>query len=111
MKPVLPQPHPSLVHVEYWSVVSGGTDPDTDPSVRISGLLYGHPEYPEGEDNTPESPIESASGRVVKTRDGREYILGRPDPGWLRFLKDAGQTYDPKNPLNFIDFDDEPDSE
>jgi len=99
-----PVPHPSLVRVECWSVVSGGTDPETDPSVCISGVLYGHPEYPDGEDKTPPSRIVSSKGRVVTTADGREYVLGRPDPGYLAFAKAQGWTYNPKDPLGFVDF-------
>lgn len=46
------------------------------------------------------SPIVSVKGRVVVTHSGSVYRLtGRPDPFFIKFLKDKGLVYDGKNPL------------
>ena len=43
--------------------------------------------------------IVDANGRVIKTRSGSSYRLGRIGDGYRKWLTDHGLAYDPRNPI------------
>lgn len=84
-----------------WSV---GSHPHTDPfippehrGVYLHGEVYGHPYHEDGKEVTT-SRILSADGKVITCRS-RQYILGEPDPKYLKFLSDIEYPYEEKNPI------------
>jgi len=49
------------------------------------------------------SSIVDADGVFVETRTGSVYELGEIDPIYLEELAKNGRTYDPANPISFVD--------
>jgi hypothetical protein len=82
-------------HLENWSVRTGG-DAFTPPE-RVLRCLVGF--RVEDSEEIITSPIDSVDGRSVRTMSGSVYILGAPDPAWLRWMLDNGVPYDDERPI------------
>lgn len=94
-----------MVRIEKWSVGFASGDVYTPPEKReraLCGAVYGHPNFEEGfMVNTSVligGSVKTAEGHVVKTKS-RDYLLGEPDPAYLRWLEQNGMTFDPEQPI------------
>lgn len=95
-----------VVRLECWSVRQG---PDAEvyyqaPELiikQLHGRCYGHPRIADGELVTT-SPIVSVFGRMVCTKTGTSYLLGTPDPGYIKWLEANGHPFDPEHPIRVI---------
>jgi hypothetical protein len=79
-----------FVKLQDWAVRSGGPGarflaPEVAP-VRLEGGVTGHPRKSEGK-------------RVVTTRSGTKYRLGRIQRGYRRWLTKKGLAYNPRQPI------------
>lgn len=77
--------------LENWSVRIGNSDPYTAPECaprRISGEVYGHPVFDDGEVITT-SDIVEVKGRKVTTHNS-VYKLGAPAPAFVEWCKANG---------------------
>ena len=70
--------------------------------LRLQGQAYNDPRRDDGH-HVVTSRIVSADKRIVTTGSGSIYRLGRPDQKWLKWLRDSGRTYDPKQPIKEMD--------
>jgi hypothetical protein len=87
-----------MVKLDHWSVKANLYQPPEVRSVYLSGIVSGHPNFDDGE-RISTSRIVAAAGRVVTTRSGRQYHLGRIEPGYRKYLRDNDITYNPKQPV------------
>ncbi len=94
-----------MVRIEKWSVGFASGDVYTPPEQRersLYGAVYGHPKFEEGfMVNTSVligGSVKTADGHVVKTMS-RDYLLGEPDPAYLRWLEQYGIVFDPEQPI------------
>ena len=74
---------PVVMRLENWSVV-GNSDPYAAPELAsnyLSGNVYGHPSFTDGDPVTT-PPIVSVTDGVVHTASGSEYRLGDIDPDY-----------------------------
>jgi hypothetical protein len=88
--------------INNWSIIYTPIDqykPREMYPIKIHGTVADHPKFYEGEEITT-SGVESAAGRVVKTRNS-EYVLGDVDPKYLEWYRTEypDRTFDPENPL------------
>ena len=76
-----------MARLENWSV--GTKDPYTPPEyARVSGTVYGHPRFQDGEFITLSTVIE-VNGIVIRTKN-TTYLLGEPDAEYVRWCLDNG---------------------
>lgn len=80
-----------MIRLEGWSMIYD-PNPYLPPEVKVGrlvGAAYGHPSFEDG-DRIVSSPIVEINVRkgFAKTRSGSEYILGRPNPDWVEWLKE-----------------------
>ncbi|CAN5669490.1 hypothetical protein BH10CYA1_BH10CYA1_41990 [soil metagenome] len=94
-----------MVRIEKWAVVYVSGDIYTPPEKRdraLFGAVYGHPKFEEGFlVNTSDligGSAKTDDGHVVKTKS-RDYLLGEPDPAYLRWLEQNGIKFDPEQPI------------
>ncbi len=86
------------IRLEQWSV-NANTIQWRAPEMtggRLCGLAYGHPRHADGARCTT-SEIASIDGRRVTTASGSVYLLGEPDPDYVRWAH--GFAIDPENPI------------
>lgn len=94
-----------FVKINNWSTTRGGGSPYDAPELselRLQGVVIGHPRGCDGR-NVLTSPIVDIDGRVITTRSGTVYSLGRPDQKWLHWLRKSGRIYDPTSPIKVIE--------
>lgn len=88
--------------LERWSprLVGGPyTPPELAPTV-IRGFVFDDTTERWPDDHPIQtSPIASADGLTVTTASGSTYLLGEPDPDWVRWLAQQGHDFDPENPI------------
>ena len=91
--------------MECWSISKrlGSNDHYRDPAVIPScliGRVYGHgsDRHPDGKEIMT-SGIESIEGRLVRTRSGSVYQLGRIDPKYRAYLRETSPDWDYRNPI------------
>lgn len=96
------------MRLENWSVSKrfGSNDAYRDPAVVPSclvGRVYGHSNerHRDGKEIIT-SGIESVEGRVVRTRSGSVYELGRIDPEYKAYLKEHHPDWDWRNPIKLV---------
>jgi hypothetical protein len=96
------------MRLENWSLSKrwGTNDHYRDPAcvpVCLQGNVYGHgsPRHPDGK-GIITSGIESVEGRVVKTRTGSVYELGKIDPDYRAYLKEHHPDWDWRNPIRIV---------
>lgn len=73
------------IRIENWGIVS------KHPFVilpAITGLVYGHPKFDDGEDITT-SILAGRDGEVVITQSGSRYVLGEVHPEFAKVAPDA----------------------
>ena len=91
------------VRLDYWSCTRGNADPYRVPEqeagvVRLHGIVTCHPYKEDGHEVTTTRVVE-VKGRVITTRSGTVYRLGKIHPTYRRWLKMAGIPYDPQCPI------------
>lgn len=72
-----------MVILENWSIVYLKTDLKKPLEIRnryLSGFL--------GSEKIMTSAIDSVSGNVVNTENGRSYVLGNPDPLYVKWCQE-----------------------
>lgn len=87
--------------IHDWSTCSGSDNPYLAPEVAgvaIQGRAFGMPDHKEG-GGIRTSRIVTVEGRVVTTRSGSKYRLGRISPEFRKWLREQGREYDPRNPI------------
>lgn len=90
-----------------WSVVfDGGANVFTPPelmTIHLSGRVFGHPDdrHPDGK-AIRTSAVVSAEGRIVKTRSGSTYRLGRISRLYRRWLDEHCPNWDWRNPITMV---------
>jgi hypothetical protein len=92
------------IKLECWSVTQGDVRyiaPEHRTS-RVQGVVQDHPCFPR-DAKIVSSPIDQVEGRIVTTRSGTRYQLGRIDPQYRAYLKRNGYPYDPHNPVAIVD--------
>lgn len=97
-----------MVTLQNWSVREGTPhyyDPWLAPEQREQGgdYLYIVADYPpkEGE-QIRTSRLVSSEGRVVTTKSGSRYKLGRVCPRYRKWLTDQGLEYDRRQPVKLL---------
>jgi len=75
----------------YMGWTSQHNSPYDPPELRqyiLSGEVYGHPSFTEG-DRVTTSVIKEVKGKVVETNN-TQYELGTPDPEYVKYCKAEG---------------------
>lgn len=92
----------NVVRIEGWCTRPGIRSryqaPETATGTMLSGRVYGHPGFSDGE-TVFTSDIVKVEGRLITTGSGRVYRLGRPDGKWLAWLRREGRRYDRREPI------------
>ena len=89
-----------MLKLNNW-YVSGNADPYTAPECAqpyLKGNVEGHPNFEDGK-HISTSPIVDAEGRVVTTRSGSTYKLGKIAPKYRKWLKENRPEWDWKIPI------------
>lgn len=89
-----------MIRLENWSLGIASDRIWDAPEIRetyLQGEVFGHPRVEDGK-RVVTSAITLAGGLYVETRNNR-YLLGTPDPAYLKFLEDNGYEYFPDNPI------------
>jgi hypothetical protein len=94
-----------MVKIHDWKLVNAPGSYYTPPEhrrVSLFGLAYGHPEH---EDGIPirTSAIKDVKGRKVFTRSGSEYVLGRIEKGYRKWLLEERPNWDWRKPITVLD--------
>lgn len=66
----------------------------------LEGHVFGspNPSFEDG-DHITTSHLDHATGRIVTTRSGSRYRLGRIEPAYRAWLRKQGIPYDPRHPM------------
>ena len=91
----------AVVTLHGWAVRSLFENPYMAPEINppvLVGKSYGDPRREDGH-LVKTTPIASATGRVVTTRGGTVYRLGRIDREYRAWLEKEGLGYDPRSPI------------
>jgi len=95
------------VRLEDWFMGWATNDPFIPPELRgksLCGRVYGHEEFEDGTNVAIViASLAKSEGRTVSTADGQTLELGKPEPGYLEWLKSAGIPYDEKNPIKLVE--------
>jgi hypothetical protein len=80
-----------MIRLENWSMLMD-QDPYLPPEIKrgyLVGSVYGHPNFEDGGQIVTSYIVEiNVRKGFAKTRSGSDYILGRPDPDWVAWLKE-----------------------
>jgi hypothetical protein len=71
----------------------------------LAGEVYGHPRFPDGYP-VKTSAVEKVEGRLITTRGGTVYRLGRISKKYRAWLKKEGRVYNPRQPITIKDCED-----
>ena len=91
--------------LQNWECLGSG--PYVAPElrvIRLVGYVYGHPSRPDGH-KIQTTRIVDAQGRIITTRSGTQYRLGRISPAYRRWLRKADIPYNAKCPIVVHDLD------
>lgn len=88
-----------IPRLEHWSLnflpPDGYTAPENIARGYITGEVYGHNKYVNGcRIDTAYVVDSNEQNRVIETRDGNFYKLGKPDNLWLRWMDKNGHKHD-----------------
>jgi hypothetical protein len=87
-----------MITIEDWSTTSANADPYCAPEragICIQGSL--------GENWIRTSRVVKVEGRVVTTKSGSTYHLGKVSDDFLAYLKKEGrEAPDPENPIKVV---------
>jgi len=90
-----------MYKLENWSVGNRVSSPYLPPELGyhyLQGNVYGNPKFTEGEYvNT--SAIVSSEGRIVTTKSGSKYELGKIESEYAEYLKKTNYPLDDENPI------------
>ena len=91
-----------MIRLENWSMVSnqnGFTAPEL-LEITLSGNVYGHPvaRHYDGKLIQTSRPV-SIKGRIVTTKSGNVYRLGKIDKGYRKWLKANVPDWDYRKPI------------
>jgi hypothetical protein len=92
-----------MIKLHNWKVVSEKGSPYRAPEtlgIQLKGDVYGHKAFNDG-DHIRTSAIVSVEGRVISTRSGSLYLLGRIDPLYRKFLKLQRPHWNWRKPITF----------
>lgn len=90
-----------MARIEEWAVGYSSKLAYAAPECRpatLTGLVFNHPRLPDGM-RTRTTRIVSASGRCVLTASGTTYLLGKPSPEYIEYLRAQGKTLDEMQPI------------
>ena len=99
-----------MSRLEEWAVVANG-DGFTAPELAtfsLVGRVYGDDRHDPATGHFEDghrirtSYIVASEGRVVTTRSGTRYELGKPSPSYLAYLRDLGRELDEANPVKVL---------
>ena len=79
--------------LENWSVYC---DPYAAPelgAIRLRGTRAGE------DKQVLTNYVDHVDGRRITTLTGTVYVLGEPDPAYLRWMAENGHAYDPEQPI------------
>lgn len=83
-----------MIRLENWAMV--GDDPFVPPELqikRLHGFVYGHPNHEDGSEITTTRIISlELDSKLVNTRN-TTYMLGKPEPEYLKFLKEYNSAW------------------
>jgi hypothetical protein len=83
-----------MYRLENWIMVVG--DPYKAPECQkgcLTGYVYGNPKFEDGNPIVTSTIIEiNVRKGFAKTISGSEYILGKPHPEWVEWLKENDFT-------------------
>lgn len=90
---------PAIVTLHNWSTtrVNIYRSPEIEP-VSLVGDVYGHPTRPDGR-NVTTSQVKTVDGRIITTRSGSLYRLGRINPAFRKWLREHRPKWDWRNPI------------
>jgi hypothetical protein len=89
------------VKLQDWAVRPRYKDPFMAPEHNpncLEGLVEGHPRKEDGK-RVLTTPIVESEGRIVTTRSGTKYRLGRVSRKYRRWLTKEGLAYNPRQPI------------
>lgn len=66
----------------------------------LAGDVYRHPRFPDGHP-VKTSAIVGVNGRLITTKSGTVYKLGRIQREYRMWLRKEGITYNPRRPVSF----------
>lgn len=87
-----------MVKLECWSMSRNPFHAPELGTERLQGKVYGHPKYEDGV-SILTAFIKSVDGKVVTTSSGRIYLLGEPDPKYVKWMKENNIPFDPEKPV------------
>lgn len=97
-----------IVRIDNWRVGSNQTGYTAPEAVcyMLVGEIQDHPNYYGRGPTTWDTPkkvqtsyITGAKGRIVTTRSGTKYILGRINPAYRKWLRKSKPKWDWRNPF------------
>lgn len=95
-----------VVRLVDWSVKDNrAASPYMAPeqtTKHLVGRAFGHPTAVNDGGILTSSPIKAVNGRLVTTKSGTVYRLGRIDPKYRAWLRNEGIAYDPHNPVRIV---------
>jgi len=77
--------------LENWCTRSDANPylPPESQRLYLSGEVYNHPSYEDGH-RISTSCINKIYGNVITTKSGTLYVLGEPDPDFIKHCKEVG---------------------
>lgn len=92
-----------MYRLENWSVTMANPFGAPETGGSMHGKVYGHPRFDDG-DKVTTSKIKdvdtSTGGHVVITHSGSRYLLGEPNPDYIKWLEENG--HDPEKPFPYF---------
>ena len=91
----------NVVVLQDWEVRMRSTDPYCPPECNyncLSGFPHGHPTKDQ-QRKVITSGLAKVEGRMVTTKSGTVYQLGRINPKYRAWLKEKGIAYNPAQPI------------
>lgn len=95
------------MRLEDWFIGWNAGQEYVAPEFRtkcIAGRIYGHPFIEDGTDvKVSLSGLAKSKGRVITTKMGEVYELGKPEPGYRQWLQRENVPYDDANPIKLVE--------
>jgi len=93
-----------MIRIDNWKLVysyygssTGAVQSYKEYRISLLGDVTNHPKL--GADIVMTSSIEGVKGRIVTTKSGSIYVLGRIDPEYKKQLKKYKPGWDYRNPI------------